>query len=241
MSAVWPLSSAVCDPASLSRAVSRSTTRRLLAKMIVERCAADQLQKPCLDRRPDRARWPAAGPVERDDHLEVELASAGRRRRSSPAAARTVSADRHLDRRPTEVARDLVERPLRGRQADPDEAAPDSALPAAPAAGPGRRPACSGQRAWISSTITCETRPERLAGPAGQHQVERFGRGDQDVGRLAEHPLALGRGRVAASGRATDSGGQVETRGVRPSRRMPSSGNSRLRQMSWFSAFSGET
>ena len=49
--------------------------------------------------------------------------------------------------------------------------------------------------AWISSTITCSAPVEDVARLAGQHQVERLGRRDQDVGRVADHvaPVLLGR------------------------------------------------
>ena len=40
---------------------------------------------------------------------------------------------------------------------------------------------------------------EQLLGAAGQHQVQRLGRGDQDVGRLAQHRLALALRRVAGA------------------------------------------
>ena len=55
--------------------------------------------------------------------------------------------------------------------------------------------------AWISSTITHSASDEELARPRGEHQVERLGRGDQHVGRLAQHRLALLLGRVAGADR----------------------------------------
>ena len=42
---------------------------------------------------------------------------------------------------------------------------------------------------------------EQLLRAAGQHQVQRLGRGDEDVGRLAQHRLALALRRVAGADR----------------------------------------
>ena len=55
--------------------------------------------------------------------------------------------------------------------------------------------------AWISSTITASTSREDLARLRGQHQVERLGRRDQDVGRRAQHRRALAGRRVAGADR----------------------------------------
>ncbi len=52
-------------------------------------------------------------------------------------------------------------------------------------------PRLVGATAWISSTITRLDVGEDVARLRGQHQVERLRRRDQDVGRLADHRLAL--------------------------------------------------
>ena len=72
--------------------------------------------------------------------------------------------------------------------------------PAARASAPGAR------RAWSrrprGSRRRCTTRAgEQLLRAAGQHQIQRLRRRDQDVGRLAEHRLALALGRVAGAHR----------------------------------------
>ena len=58
-----------------------------------------------------------------------------------------------------------------------------------------------GAIAWISSMITYSTRAQRLACARREHQVERLGRGDQDVGRRAHERLAFLAGRVAGAHR----------------------------------------
>ena len=54
-------------------------------------------------------------------------------------------------------------------------------------------PRLVGTSAWISSMITVSTDAQRLARVRRQQQVERLGRRDQDVGRLALEARALGR------------------------------------------------
>ncbi len=75
---------------------------------------------------------------------------------------------------------------------------------------------------------------------AGQQQVERLGRGHQNMRRLAEHRLPLARRRVArAHGDANRL--PARTRPLPPPPRISSSGTCRLRWMSLLSALSGET
>ena len=93
---------------------------------------------------------------------------------------------------PTEEAGDLLERALRGRQADALRAAAShERRRAARASARGARRAWSRASAWISSTITASTSREDLARLRREHQVQRLGRGDQEVGRLAQHRRAL--------------------------------------------------
>ena len=70
------------------------------------------------------------------------------------------------------------------READPLQRAGASAgaPPAARASAPGATPRLVPATAWISSTITASSRV-RISRARGEHQVERLGRGDQDVGR----------------------------------------------------------
>ena len=55
--------------------------------------------------------------------------------------------------------------------------------------------------AWISSTITCSAPSKIVARLAGEHQVERLGRGDEDVRRVADHVAPLLLRRVAGADR----------------------------------------
>ena len=82
-------------------------------------------------------------------------------------------------------------------------------------------------------------RAQRLAGVRGQQQVQRLGRGDQDVGRLALEARALGGGRVAGADRDRRRRG-TRRRAPRRDCAMPASGARRLRSTSTASAFSGE-
>ena len=59
---------------------------------------------------------------------------------------------------------------------------------------------------WISSTITCSTDAQDLAGLRREHQVQRLGRGDEDVGRVADDVAPVGGGRVAGAGGDPDVG-----------------------------------
>ena len=54
-------------------------------------------------------------------------------------------------------------------------------------------------RAWISSMITVSTPAQGLPGRRGEHQVERLGRGDEQVGRVAHQPAPLVGRRVAGA------------------------------------------
>ena len=74
----------------------------------------------------------------------------------------------------------------------------------------------------------------------GEQQVERLGRGDQDVRRLAQHGRALGRGRVAGADRGRDARRRPAP-SPRPAARMPRRGSARFLWMSALSALSGET
>ena len=63
-------------------------------------------------------------------------------------------------------------------------------------------PRLSRTRAWISSTMTvCDVAQDLAAALGGEHEVERLGRGDQDVRRVLDDGLALGLGRVAGAER----------------------------------------
>ena len=189
---------------SFSRTARRSASRRLLTKTIVERCCLDELEDGRIDRGPDRAggRLVArrhhdvvvhdglgelvrgaqlAQVLDGDDDLEVELLA----RAGVDELDRAVAGDE---------AADLLERPLRGREADPLRRALEQGIE------PLQR-----EREVDAALRACDgvdlvedhglDPAQRLAGLRGQHQEERLRRRDQDVGRLLDQltPLLLGR------------------------------------------------
>ncbi len=68
-------------------------------------------------------------------------------------------------------------------------------------------------RAWISSTISAHPGEHLPARLRAEQDVQRFGRGDQDVRRALAHRSAFDLRRIAGAHRATDIDvGQAETR-----------------------------
>jgi len=161
---------------------------------------ADELEQPRIDRWPDRPQAPTHRPAaDRVDHrppaapappfrldrtvdLQIETLAKSRHRRSSPASG------------PDHEARDLLERALGRRQADPLERRPGSQF-LEPLEGQRARDA---HRAWSPRPRGSRRRSrlgvaKQLARPRRQHQVERLGRRDQDVRRVgAASPRARG-------------------------------------------------
>ena len=164
----------------------------------------DQLEQLGVDGRPDRPAGRLAAAGER-----IELLVPGR------VVGLDHRVDRHLDlqvelladagvddparaSRPDEEARDLLERLLGGRQPDPLD------IVARGVSQPFEREsqvrAALGGRHRVDLVDDARlSAGEQLLRAAGQHQVERLGGGDQDVGRLAEHRLPLALGRVAGA------------------------------------------
>ena len=114
--------------------------------------------------------------------------------------------DRHGPRRgrrlrrvePAEQARDLVERPLRRAQPDALERRLEGALSLEPFE----------REEEVRAALSVDHRVDLVdddgldaledrAGPRRQQEVERLGRGDEDLGRVLPHPLALALRRVA--------------------------------------------
>ena len=172
--------------------------------------APDELEDPRVDRRPDArpqvaARRRAAGlllerqdlahrrhVVDRDDDLEVErLARPGID--DGDVAVRADAAQEPGDR---------LERPLRGGQADPLHRtgvvgrAVTQRLQALEAEGEVGATLGAGDRVDLVDDHVLDAAQD-LAGGAGQHQVERFGGGDEDVRRAASDLAAVLGRRVA--------------------------------------------
>ncbi len=80
---------------------------------------------------------------------------------------------------------------------------------------------------------------EDLAGPAREHQVQRFGGRDEDVRRVADDVAARLARRVAGPRGDRDGGAGRPSRPAASA--IPASGDRRLRSMSYVRALSGET
>ena len=142
-------------------------------------------------RRP-RVRAGLGHVVDGNDHLDVEL------------FARAGVDDRHGARHrlglAAEEARDLVERALRGREADALRRCVGDRVEALEREREVR--AALGRRERVDLVDDhCLDAAEYLARLRREHQVERLGRGDEDVGRGARDVLAFLRRRVAGAHR----------------------------------------
>ncbi len=212
--------------------MSRSTTRRLLAKTIVDRCSPIR----------SSSRRSIAGQIEpsRRGPERSNGAITSRSRSFRRPASTIVTGSTH--RRPcqsSEIARDLVQRALRRRQPDPDE--------------PGRIDrfeAFQQESQEDASLVRAEgvnlvdddvrERIECRSCPTREHQVQGFGRRDQDVGRLPDAAADVRSGGCRRSGRRRSAArnGAPDDSAVS---RIPSRGSWRLRKMSLLRAFKGET
>ena len=171
---------------------------------------ADLLEQLGVDRGPDRL----AGRLAAGERVELDVATARARPcdstgtwifRSSGLRV-PVSTIVHVRLGPTRKRPTSSSGFCVARQPDPLER---------------RRSACSASRssvsarcaprlvcatAWISSTITCSAPVEDLARLAREHQVERLGRRDQDVRRVADHVAPVLLRRVAGADADPDVG-----------------------------------
>ena len=196
---------ATSSPASSLRAAARrSDRRRELTKRIVERCA----------RTSSRRRGWMAGQIERRGRMlagpsgissaEGSMASPRRAMSSTGTSTRRSKAffapgvdDRHRPRLPAspalasaQVARDLLERPLRRGEADPLEGPPGDLLEPLERereVGPALRPHEDVDLVHDDRLDGLQERP----GPRGEDEEERLRRGDEDVGRMTQHPRPL--------------------------------------------------
>ena len=191
--------------------------------MIVERCSLDELEQLRVDRRPDRAPGggrasspspsptrsppPAAVPMPPDgrvgDVVGVRLAHVLHRHVDLQVErlAHAGVDDRALAPGAHEEAADLLERALGRRQADALQRAARRAARAARASARGARRAWCAPRRGSRRRSPTRRRTRNSRALRGQHQVERLGRGDQHVRRLAQHRLALLLRRVAGADR----------------------------------------
>ena len=155
-----------------------------------------QLQQPRVDGGPDRLAGLAfdrrrgaqlAHVLDRDHHLQVErLAVPGVDDRHRPVAAQEPG--------------DLLQRALRCRQPDPLRLGRRDRRQPLQREHQVRTALGAGDGVDLVDDHRLD-RAQHLAGAGGQHQVQRLGRGDQDVRRVAADRRALGLRRIAASQR----------------------------------------
>ncbi len=239
---VGPRSSSRSAQISFSRAVSRSASRRELAKTSVERWAAIR----STTRSSTCGQIEARGELARRGTGQVagrlpELAQVGDRHddpQVEPLVAGGLDDGDRLGRRPGTApppgtGRTVADSPIRwaGRSS---RASRRSRVRARWA------PRLVPATACTSSTITVSTPASDLARPGGEQQEQRLRSGDQHVGRRAGKGAALGRRSCRRSGSPTRISGSGSPRRTAACR-MPVSGARRLRSTSTASAFIGET
>ena len=191
---------------SLRRAVSRSARRRELAKTMVERCCSTRsttCSSTCGQIEPLR---PSSASVvgldlvavgcrhvlDGDDHLEVPGLVG---RRGHDVDGRVAA----------EEPGDLVERPYGRGEADPLGGLLEERVEALEADGEVGAALAPGDGVHLVDDDGVDT-AEGLARLRGQHQEQRLGRGDEDVGRLAGQPAPLLGGGVAGPDADADLG-----------------------------------
>ena len=142
--------------------------------------------------------------------------------RRSGAAARSFLVRGRGRRRRPESAR-LLRAAAAWRRVRCAAACVRTGLPAAPARAPDATPRLVGTSAWISSSDYGLDRAQHLARVRRQQQVDRFRRGDQDVGGAAGEARALERAECRRCGSRSSARGRRCPR-ARAACAMPTSG-----------------
>ncbi len=166
---------------------------RLVAGCHLDTVGQDRLREP-------EVRAELAHVLERDDHLEVErLARAGVHELDGTAAG--------------DEAADLLERSLRGREADPLKRAVRHTSEPLQRHGEMGAALGAGDSVHLVEDDGLDP-PQHLPGLRGEEEIERLGCRDQDVGRRAHHLAALAL--VGVAGAHTDRESRAEARERRP-------------------------
>ncbi len=157
---------------SLSREVSRSASRRELANTIELLVRLDQVDDALLDVRPDRVVLEVGHVGHRHLHRKVERL--GRRRRDDRRRGLPGQETRHLlrrshRRRQPDALRGFVQQLVQPLQRQRQMSTPFG----------------GGDRVHLVDDDGLHRR-ERIAGSRRQHQEQRLGGGDQDVGRFRD-------------------------------------------------------
>ena len=193
---------------SLSRAVNRSASRRELANTIVDRCCSIRSRirsSTCgqIDVRRSAAGRRAAAPRRSSSPSSV-MSSTGTTTLSStasaPAAARrSTSRAPPRNRATSSTGRTVADSPMRWAGCGEQLVEPlERQREVGAALGPG-----DGVHLVDDHGLDAA---QRLAGLRGQHQEERLGRRDEDVGRRGREPAALVGRRVAGADADRDVG-----------------------------------
>ena len=232
---------------SLRRVASRSARRREFTNTRVERCSwISSSSRGCMAGQMLRRTGPAAtGPLAGSSMISprAPMSSTGTTTSMSSSLRMPASTTVTGRGRPVVLAAqeagDLVERALRGRQADALEGTVDHRLQPLERQGQVGAPLGGGQGVDLVDDHRLDP-AQGLTGLRGQHQVQRLGRGDQQVGRVADE-LAPLVGRGVACPHPDRGHGDRHARAARPARAMPCSGDRRFFSTSTASARSGET
>ncbi len=159
--------------------------------------AADLVAQQTVDRRPDGALRQGAEMLDGADDTQVEiLADAGVDDRDRPRDELAAG----IQGAAAEIAGDLVERPLRGRQADAHEGSPRLLKCFQALQEKGQEDAALVGAKGVDLVHDAPAHAAQgVARPRGQQQVEGLRGGDEDVRRPADEALPLGGGRIAGS------------------------------------------
>ena len=151
------------------------------------RARAARRARPCLDRHHDRRSSALRAPAS----TIVQSRAAARRGSGRPPSSGRCVADRPMR---------CTARPGRARQ-------------------PLERDARGARRAWSAprrgSRRRSPLRRRAARAPRGEHEVQRLGRGDEDVGRRAQHRAALALRRVAGAHRRRCTSAPMPRSGAR--------------------------
>ena len=161
--------------------------------------SAHQLDDLRIDRGPDRARL-------------AELAHVGQRHADGEVELLARAGVDDLDRAAArDEAPDLLQRPLRGREADALYRPADQALQTLEREGEMRPALRPGDGMNLVEDQRLE-RSQRFPRAGGEEQEERLGRGDEDVRRIAQHRRPLFRGRVSGADGDAEPGAEPRQR-----------------------------
>ena len=156
----------------------------------------DQVEQLSLDHRPDRPFGPGRRATKGGDHAKIQLlALAGVHDRDRPGLeSRRPRAGNST--RAAEESGNLLQWSLGGREADPHETGRVDRLQSFQQEGQEDASLVGAERMDLVDDDV-RKRIKRLTCPTGEHEVQRFGRRDEDVGRLAKEPLPILLRRVA--------------------------------------------